>query len=195
MTAAVAGPLLAGVGMSYGQTVSPDALLPLFNSAAPVAAIAIAAALAGRRRWQAVMLAAAAGPLTMAGYYGTAALRGFGVSSSWLLFWCTAGVAVGAVLGWAVWTLRTRVHASPSSVWRGLAASTWPGIALGESAHGILRVSDSTPVGYWWGQVALGLAVLGWLCAAKVRTWAGNAGAALGTLVIGVGLYLTYGLL
>ena len=189
------GPLLAGVGMSYGQTVSPDGLAPLFNSATPVAAIAVVAALAGRRWWHFVALAAAAGPLTMAGYYGTAALRGFGVSSTWLVFWCTAGVAVGAVIGAAVWRLRSRASGPTSPVWRGLAASAWPGIALGEGAHGLLRVSDSTPVGYWWCQVALGLAVLAWLGATRVRSWAGVASAALGTLVLGVGLYLSYGAL
>ena len=195
LAAALVGPLLAGVGMSYGQTVSPDGLAPLFNSATPVAAIAVVAALAGRRWWHFVALAAAAGPLTMAGYYGTAALRGFGVSSTWLVFWCTAGVAVGAVIGAAVWRLRSRASGPTSPVWRGLAASAWPGIALGEGAHGLLRVSDSTPVGYWWCQVALGLAVLAWLGATRVRSWAGVASAALGTLVLGVGLYLSYGAL
>lgn len=180
--------------MSFGQTVSPDALAPLFNSAAPVVAIA-AAALAGRRPWQAVALAAVAGPATMVGYYGTAALRGFDVSSTWVIFWCTAGVAVGAAMGGAVWLLRSRAGRAPAPGWRGLAAAVWPGVALGESAHGLLRVADSTPVGYWWCEVALGVAVLGWLCASRVRSVPGAAIAMLATLAIAAGLYFTYGLL
>lgn len=193
LLAATAGPALAGVGMSFGQTVSPDALAPFFNSAAPVVAIAAAAALAGRRPWQAVALAAVAGPSTMAGYYGTAALRGFDVSATWVAFWCTAGVAVGAVMGGAVWLLRSRGGRAPAPAWRGLAASVWPGVALGESAHGLLRVADSTPVAYWWCEVTVGVAVLAWLCATRVRSVVGTAIALLGTLAVAAGLYFTYG--
>jgi hypothetical protein len=195
LIAALAGPALAGVGMSFGQSVSPDALLPLFNSAAPVAAIAAATALAGRRRWQAVALAAAAGPATMAGYFGTAALRGFGVSSTWLVFWCTVGVAVGAVMGAAVWTLRLTAHDPSSPVWSGLAASVWPGMALGEAAHGIVRIGDSTPVGYWWTQCAVGVAILVATCLWRARQRLSVTVAVLGTVTIASGLFLTYGAL
>lgn len=192
---AVAGTLLAGVGMSFGQTFGPEWLAPLFNSAAPVVAIAAASALAGRRLWHAVALGAFAGPLVMVGYYGTAALRGFGVSSSWILFWCTVGVAVGAVMGSAVWTLWGPGRNGASSTRRGLAISVWPGVALGEAAHGIVRIADSTPVGYWWTEVAVGLAVLATLCTTRVRSRRGVTFAVLGTAVIAGGLYFTYGLL
>jgi hypothetical protein len=195
VTAAVAGPLLAGIGMSLGQTFAPESLHPLFNSAAPVVAVATAAALAGRRWWQAMVLAGLAGPLTMVGYYATAAVRGFGVSSSWIVFWCTVGVAVGAVMGAATWTLRGAGNRAQSPTWLGLAASVWPGIAVGEAAHGIARIADSTPVGYWWSEVAVGLAVLATLCATRVRSLQGVALAVLGTATISGGLFFTYGVL
>jgi hypothetical protein len=191
---ALAGPLLAGVGMSFGQTFAPESLHPLFNSAAPVAAVAAASALAGRRLWQAVTLAALAGHLMMFGYYATAALRGYGVSSFWVLFWCTAGVAVGATVGAAVWMLRLPGSNMPSPLWPGLAAAVWPGIALGEAAHGIARIADSTPVGYWWAEVAVGVAVLATLCVTAVRSRSGIVAALLGTAVIAGGLYLVYGI-
>ncbi len=187
--------------MSFGQTVAPEGLLPLFNSAAPVAAIALAAALAGRRPWQATMLGALAGPMTMVGYFATSALRGFGVSTSWLLFWCTAGVAIGAVLGGAVWALRpsgtprTRDIGRSSHVWRGLAAAAWPGIAIGEASHGIVRIADSTPVGYWWAECAVGVAVLAATCAWRARSSLSVAFAVLGTVAVAGGLFFTYGTL
>jgi len=187
--------------MSFGQSAAPDALLPLFNSAAPVAAISVAAALAGRRPWQAMALGALAGPMTMVGYYGTSALRGFGVSGSWVLLWCTAGVAVGAVLGSVVWELRSsKAWRAPgtgrtSHVWRGLAAATWPGIAIGEAAHGIARIADSTPVGYWWTELAVGVAVLAVTCARRARSRLSASVAVLGTVVVAAGLFLTYGAL
>jgi len=193
--AALAGPLLAGVGMSFGQTFAPESLHPLFNSAAPVVAVAAAAAFAGRRLSQAMALAALAGPLVMVGYYGTAALRGFGVSSTWILFWCTAGVAVGAVMGLAVWLLRRDDEGRASSLLRGLSVAVWPGVAFGEAAHGIVRVSDTTPVAYWWSEVALAVLVLAVLCLRFARSARGVAAAILAAAAIGGGMFLTYGAL
>jgi hypothetical protein len=117
------------------------------------------------------------------------------VSSSWIAFWCTVGVAVGAVAGAAVWILRDSDNRAPSPTWLGLAAAVWPGIALGEAAHGVVRIADSTPVGYWWAEVAVGLAVLATLCTTRVRSPQGVAVAVLGTAAIAGGLYFTYGLL
>jgi len=131
----------------------------------------------------------------MVGYYATAAVRGFGVSSSWIVFWCTVGVAVGAVMGAATWTLRGAGNQARSPSWLGLAAAVWPGIAVGEAAHGIARIADSTPVGYWWSEVAVGLAVLAALCAMRVRSPRGIVLAVLAATVIAGGLFSTYGVL
>lgn len=193
--AALAGPLLAGIGMSFGQTYTPEWLHPLFNSAAPVVTVAAAAALAGWRMWQAIVLAALAGPLVMVGYYGTAALRGFGVASSWVLFWWTAGVAVGAVMGAAVWLLRRNDDGRSPFLMRGLAVSVWPGVAIGEAAHGILRIADSTPVAYWWTEAALGVAVLVLLCLRFARSAGGATLAGLGAAAIAGGMFFAYGVL
>ena len=48
---ALAGSLIAGVVMSFGQTYAPEALAPLFNSATPVVALAALVALACRGGW------------------------------------------------------------------------------------------------------------------------------------------------
>lgn len=109
LVAALAGRALAGVGMSFGQTVAPDARAPFFNSAAPVAA--------------------------------------------------------------------------------------WPGIAVGEAVHGIVRIGDSTPVGYWWTQCAVGVAVLVATCLWRARQRLSVTVAVLGTVMVASGLFLTYGAL
>lgn len=158
--AAVTVALAAGVIMSFGQTFAPAGIAPIFNSAAPVVALAAGVAFAARSWWGHVVLAAAAGPLAMVGYYGTSALRGYGVSSSMVMMWCTTGVIAGAVVGLAVWALRGHGdqlrHIGPM---RALGAAAFPAVALGEAAHGITRISDTTPVAYWWS-----LGQWGWGC-------------------------------
>jgi hypothetical protein len=193
--------------MSFGQSFAPDSLLPFFNSAAPVAAVSLAVALAGQRRWQAIAFGAIAGPMTMGGYFATSAVRGFGVSAPWLMFWCTAGVAIGAVLGGAAWALGaskterqaeavSSAAATPSVLWwRGLAAAAWPGIAIGEATHGIVRIADSTPVGYWWAEIAVGISVAVATCLWRARSRLSATVAALGTVAVAAGLFLTYGAL
>ena len=77
-----------------------------------------------------------------------------------LLLWVAAGVLAGSVMGAAVWTMRQPRSASPPPWVRGLAVGFWPGIALGEAAHGLIRIADTTPTAYWWTQAVVGVAVL-----------------------------------
>ena len=189
----VVGALLAGVALSFGQTTAPDGIAPLANSALPVVTLAALAALAGRQLWACVALGAAAGPLAMVGYYGTSVLRGFGASSSSLLLWVTAGLVAGSVMGAAVWAMRQPREDAPSMLLRGLAVGFWPGIALGEAAHGLTRIADTTPTAYWWAQAILGVVVLGVLATTSlngVRAW---AGAVASTIVVAGALYVAYG--
>lgn len=175
--------------MSFGQTVAPEPIAPFFNSAAPVVALAAAVSLAARSAWAHALLGAMAGPLAMVGYFATSELRGFGVNMSWVVLWCTAGVIAGAALGFAVWTLR---H---SSAWPMLAvaAAGFPGVAIGEGAHGVVRIADTTPVEYWWALVAVGVGVLVWLSVTRLRSARAMMLAGVATAVIAVALYLVYG--
>lgn len=168
---ALAGALAAGVVMSFGQTLALPGLAPLFNSAAPVVALAAAVALAARSWWAHALLAAAAGPLAMVGYYGTSSLRGYGVSSSMVLMWCTAGVVAGVVMGLAVWLLRDNAPGVRFiGPMRALGAAVFPAVALGEAAHGVVRIADTTPVAYWWSLGAVGVGVLVWLAVTRLRS-------------------------
>jgi len=187
---AVAGSLLAGVAISFGQTFAPDWLSSLFNSAAPVVALAAAASLAARRLPGSIALGAIAGPLAMVGYYGTALLRGYGVSSSFFLMWVAAGAVFGSLMGVATWALRNKAPV----VVKAAAAALWPGIVVGEAAHGLTRIADTTSVAYWWVEAALGVAVLAWLVARRVPTTRARVLAVVFTAIIAVALFAIYGI-
>ncbi len=78
---------------------------------------------------------------------------------------------------------------------RGAAVGFWPGIALGEAAHGLTRIAGTTPTAYWWAQAAVGLVVLAALAATAldgVRPW---VVAVTSTIVVAGGLYVAYGVL
>jgi len=186
---ALVGAFAAGVAMSFGQTYAPEWLAPLFNSAAPVVAVAGLTAFAARRWWSSALIAAVASPTLVAGYYLTAHLRGFAASMSWVALWATAGVLVGAVMGLAVWVLL-----NPSAlVWRAAAAALWPGIAVGEAAHGLVRNSESTPPEYWWAQAVLGVAVLAAVTWKHARTAMGWLLAVVFATAIAAALFAVYG--
>lgn len=163
-------------------------LSPLFNSAAPVVALAAGVALAARSWWAHVALGAAAGPLAMVGYYGTSMLRGYGVSASMVLMWCVAGVIAGAAVGLAVWSLRGH---GPAPM-RALGAAVLPTVALGEAAHGVVRISDTTPVAYWWSLAAVGIAVLVWLLLTRVEAVKWRILACATTAVLAGVLFVVY---
>ncbi|WP_062462479.1 DUF6518 family protein [Demequina soli] len=189
---AIIGCLGAGVAISYGQTFAPPGLHPLVNSGTPVVALAAAASLAAPRLRGAVTLGALAGPLAMAGYYGTALARGFGASAGYVVLWCTAGLVLGAAMGAATWVLRGRADA-PAWV-AGAAAGLLPGIAIGEAAHGLTRIADTTPAAYWWTQLAAGAALLVVLTARMRGAGAERAWAGAATALAAAAVYAAYGI-
>ena len=186
---ALGGALVAGVVMSFGQTVAPEPIAPLFNSAAPVVALAAAVALAGRGALTHVIFGASAGPLAMVGYYATTHLRGFGVSLQMVAFWSVAGVVSGAAMGLTVWALRRR--AAPA--WRVPAAALFPGVAIGEAAHGLVRISDTTPAAYWAGLALLGAVILAWLARSFLDTTLQRVLAVAFAAAVGAALFVLYG--
>ncbi|WP_062383108.1 DUF6518 family protein [Demequina iriomotensis] len=184
--------LVAGAAISWGQTVLPESLSPLANSATPVMLLAVAASLAGWRLRGAIAMGALAGPLAMAGYYATSHLRGFGVSTSYVLLWCTAGVVVGAASGAAAWLLR---QPGDRHGWlRGAAAGLLPGIVAGEALHGLVRIADTTPVAYWWTQLALGLALLAALAGVRLAGIGARVAAVATAVTVATAVFVAFGL-
>ena len=190
----VLGCLAAGVGLSFGQGLSGEGIAPLFNSALPVVTLAAVAALAGRELWACAALASIAGPLAMVGYYGASSLRGLGVSTSSVFLWVTAGVVAGSVMGAAVWAMRQPPRAAPGDMARGLGVGFWPGIALGEAAHGLVRIADTTPTAYWWVQAAMGIAVLGVLAVRCLNSVTARLVSVASAVAVGVAVFVAYGL-
>lgn len=188
-TYALAGAVLAGVAMSFGQTVAPHWLASLFNSAAPVVTVAALVALTGWCWRSSTILGALAGPAVLLGYYVTSTLRGFSTSPSWLLVWVGGGLVFGAVMGFAIWTLRS----SGPTLLRGLAAAVWPGIAIGEALHGLVRIGDTTSPAYWIVQAALGAGVLIWLLLTRVTGVVPRLVSAGATAVLAGILYVIMG--
>lgn len=184
------GAVAAGVLMSFGQTFAAKGVAPLFNSAAPVVALAAAVALATRTRWSHLAAGAVAGPLAMIGYYATSQLRGFPVSMRMVVFWSVTGVVAGAAAGLSVWLLRE----NRGVIWRAVAAGYLPGVALGEAAHGLTRIADTTPVPYWWVLAAAGVVLLAWSAGRYLDGSRLRLIAAAATVVVAAGLWAVYGL-
>lgn len=190
ISAALIGALVFGVVLSFGQTWAPGAVAPLFNSAAPVVALAAAVALAARRLRSHVLLGAVAGPLAVVGYYTTALARGFGVNMSFVVLWCAAGIIAGAAMGTSVWLLRGH---GPEPM-RALGAAVFPAVALGEAAHGLVRISETTPVAYWWALAVVGVGVLVWLISTRLAGLRSALLACAATIAAAALLFAVYGL-
>jgi hypothetical protein len=153
---------------SYGQTYAPHAIAPLFNSATSWSVVAFIAAFAARRPSRAALLGATAFGMLLVGYYVAAQLRGYPVSLATTAVWIAATVALGPLLGVAASWFRSAPR-GPRDLRRGLAVAPLGGIAMGEAVYGILVISDTTPVGYWWTQLALGAAFVAISLALRAR--------------------------
>ena len=143
--------LLVGGATSLLQTVLPQAVAPLANSAGSWCVAAWWLARPGPTRAPLVVLTLGAtlgalGALVgmVAGYYLVADLRGFGVFAPSVAVWLVAAALVAPLLGVAAtWPLRTR------GVRRVAGALVLPGLLLVEAAYGLVVVRATTSVGYW----------------------------------------------
>lgn len=181
--------LIGGVLTSYLQGFLPDPVAPLANSAAPWCLIAFATALRARRPLVAVVCAVLALLLLNLGYGLGSALRGYTYSTSTTVFWSAAAVLVGPLLGLSAYWLR---RSTPW--WDAVGAGYVAGILLGESAHGVLAISDTTPVGYWLAEGLAGVVGLVVVAAVRLRRPAPIAVAAGTAVLVGGALLLVYSL-
>ena len=149
--------LLLGALTSFGQTYGPDAIAPLFNSATSWSVVAFVAAFAARRPSRAALLGATSFAMLLVGYCATSAVRGFPVGLATTTMWIAATIIVGPVLGVAAAWFRSAPR-GPHDVRLRLAVAPLGGIAMGEAIYGLRVISDTTPAGYWWAQLALGAA-------------------------------------
>jgi hypothetical protein len=157
--------LALGVLTAYGQEWLPREVGSLANSSGSwaLAAFLLALLATGPR------VAAACGALALlallAGYVLGAGLRGYPSGSTLIVFWGLATVFVGPFLGlgahWVRWGRRTLAA---------LGAGGMGGVLVGEGVYGLAYIADTTYPPYWWGQIAVGVALLCAIAVGRLRS-------------------------
>lgn len=165
---AVAIVALAGLALgaltAYAQGWLPAELGSLANSSGSWALAAFLLALLARSP----SVAAGCGSVTLlallTGYVVTNAARGFPSGSRTVLFWGTAALLVGPFLGLgAHWVRYGR------DVRAALGSGAMSGVLIGEGVYGLRYIPDTTYPPYWWGQIAVGVLLLGVVAAGRLR--------------------------
>lgn len=144
-----------GALTAYGQGWLPAQVSSLANSSGSWSLVAFVLAM----RAGGPVVAAAAGSLALlallAGYVVAAGVRGAPSSTGLLVFWGSAAVLAGPLLGLGGFWVRT-CRGRPGA----LGVGAMSGVLVGEGVYGLTDVADTTSPPYWWGSIAVGLAVL-----------------------------------
>lgn len=182
--AVVAASLVLGGATSFAQGLLPDPLRPLANSVSgwTLLTALIIWLLHERTAPSAVFGAVSFGCLVL-GYTAVSALRGFTYHP---LFFGVVGVIAGPLVGVAAWLRERRRRAA-------LGAALLGGIALGECAYGLVRISATTGRFYWTVIGVVGLVLVGvtlWRRVDGARDVALGAGL---TAIVAAVFFLAYG--
>ena len=182
-----AGGFAVGMLTSFGQAVLPFEMASLANSAGAWSLAAFLLCLCNAVPSRGLLLGFLALAGMLAGYFVATELRGFPTGRSLVLFWGVAAIVVGPVLGvgaaWVRGTERRRVAAGAAAI---------AGILVGEGAYGLTIVAGTTSPVYWALQVVLGLGIVIWLSATRLREPASIALCIVLTAVVAAALYLAY---
>ena len=158
--------LALGVLTAYGQKWLPQEVGSLANSSGSwaLAAFLLALFATGQR------VAAACGALALlallGGYVLGAGLRGYPSGSTLIIFWGLAAVFVGPFLGLGAHWVR-----SGRRTLAALGAGGMSGVLVGEGVYGLAYIADTTYPPYWWGQIAVGVALLCAIAVGRLRRW------------------------
>lgn len=181
-----------GALTSWAQGVLPDQFAPLANSAGTwtvLAVLLVAATPCGP------VLGGVLGLLSfyllLVGYAMAANARGLSYSLGPTNIWAIAAIMVGPVAG--VCTSWWRQSSDDRQVAVGVAVVS--GVLIGEGVHGLSRLAETTSVGWWIGSVVIGLRLLVWTLARRLRERATRTLAITLTAIIGGALWSVYGVL
>ncbi|BDI22159.1 DUF6518 family protein [Herbiconiux sp. L3-i23] len=155
--------LIFGGLTSWGQTVLPDALRSLANSASGWAMPTVALVWwqtrafhgpGGLRPIPGLVVSAALGVVGFSGltvgYALVSTARGFFFDPG---FWLAVGAVAGPIVGIATWSWMR--GGTPAAVGAGLIA----GALAGEGLYGLVVVSESTGIFYWAAVIVIAVAV------------------------------------
>ncbi len=183
---AVGAGLAIGIATSVGQGSLPEGLTPLSNSSGSWCLCAFALALLERDPRRAALVGFTALVAMLAGYALATELRGYPLGTSMFVRWGAAAVIAGPALGVGAAWLR---GPDPRRAAAGVAPIA--GILLGEGLYGLTVAATTTSVGYWVGEVVLGLTIVV-LAAIRTRTWRGIALMLALSIIATVAFYLVY---
>ncbi len=183
---AVGAGLAIGIATSAGQGSLPEGLTPLSNSSGSWCLCAFALALLERDPRRATLVGFASLVAMLAGYALATEFRGYPVGTSMFVRWGAAAVIAGPALGVGAAWLR-----GPNPLRAAAGVAPIAGILLGEGLYGLTVVAATTSVGYWIGELALGLALVA-LAAIHLRSGPGIALMLALSAIGGVVFYLVY---
>lgn len=183
---AVGAGLAIGIAASVGQGSLPEGLTPLGNSSGSWCLCAFALALFERDPRRAALVGFASLVAMLAGYALATEFRGYPVGTSMFVRWGVAAVIAGPALGVGAAWLR---GPNPRRAAAGVAPIA--GILLGEGLYGLTVVAATTSVGYWIGEVAVGLTLVV-LAAIRLRNAPGIALMLALSAIASVIFYLVY---
>jgi hypothetical protein len=143
---------LLGVCTDYGQTFLPGQSNSLANSAGPWVLAAFVLTFGARGPKQAALQGALVLVLLEMGYVVAAYLRGYSSAETTTMFWLTAGVVVGPVIGLAAHWVRCGASSQAAA-----GAGCLSGVLVGEGCYTLIELN--TPV-YGLGEIVLGAVLL-----------------------------------
>jgi hypothetical protein len=156
--------LTFGVATAYAQAWLPHEVGSLANSVGSWALLAFLLAFLGTTPRAAALFGLVALVMLIAGYVLGASVRGDPSSSSLMAFWGLASLVAGPVLGLAAYWVRTdRGHLGAAGI------GVMSGILIGEGVYGLSTIADTTYPPYWRGQIIVGVVMLGYVAARRLR--------------------------
>jgi hypothetical protein len=99
------------------------------------------------------------------GYYAANELSGIASSTRVVVFWIVAAAIAGPPLGLSAHWVRGG-GPTAAAVGSGIPA----GVLIGEGVYGLRYIADTTYRPFWWGEIVLGVALLGVLGGIRLRS-------------------------
>ena len=176
-----------GILTVFAQGWLPQELGSLANSSGSWALIAFLLALFATTRGSAAVFGCLALVTLLLGYVIGGEARDIASSTALITFWGLAAVIAGPILGLcAHWTKAEGRYLAA------VGAGVMCGVLIGEGVYGLSYIADTTSSPYWWGEMAIGVVLLGYVAARRLRELKLTAAAVACSLVVAaafVGIY------